>query len=604
MRLGYYNMADNEIKLLEELERLKLLEAGAKSNPLGQGKNLDALVRAAQDAEALTPAEQLQKTIRTIPDNPDFRVKGKPFTKEFSQVTEGGKDLVKRAPTDLIEDALSKAAKDNTDLVKHIPTDVFETTAKTVAPDFMSKLKAGLKVGGKAALKGAKYALPPVAAVAELYGMEEAGEGSDIVEGQPYRNPFTGEAISQGSDPSKFVRPPESDSKPSITPEIKEEKSSIEKTKKKSGKDLQKLVSQLPKKQKDIEKTDDPLERARKADALFGLLDSIKESLSLYSAANATEGSRTLRKPIQTSSSKSEFFNKELAKRKIDKVDLKKFQQSDYMTKDGVPVIFDPNSGKYFNPTTNQLVDSNSIVRKVKKTLTDPKTGLTYIRNSAGDLISLQGEAQEKSALSTEQLNTDKLQKIHDTYRKLTPKAEDHMTKLRGNFESETKDQRTSHAKIKALTDVQIDLATENEVAAAQLGAAVATIFENGRLTDEDVVRYTKRKSVVSRLQDLTEELSNGTILPEKAKEIKETLEIYKDALNKNISDRAMEKASALSPIANIQPEDLAPLIYGKFEKSKEAQPEPSTAPHGDQVTKDGKNYKWNPVVGKYQLFN
>ena len=112
-------------------------------------------------------------------------------------------------------------------------------------------------------------------------------------------------------------------------------------------------------------------------------------------------------------------------------------------------------------------------------------------------------------------------------YEKLTKNQRKSVDASEVNFNSETKDVRESASKIAGLTDKQVDLATINDIAAGQIGAQVATIFENGRLTDEDVVRYTRRTAIVSRLKDLTEDMLNGTISKEKAKELKETLKVY-----------------------------------------------------------------------------
>lgn len=68
-------------------------------------------------------------------------------------------------------------------------------------------------------------------------------------------------------------------------------------------------------------------------------------------------------------------------------------------------------------------------------------------------------------------------------------------------------------------------LAQSNPVAAKQLGAEVASLYEGGRLTDEDVLRYTKDPSVAGVVRDIAYKAASGVISPETAKYLRIALE-------------------------------------------------------------------------------
>ena len=179
----------------------------------------------------------------------------------------------------------------------------------------------------------------------------------------------------------------------------------------------------------------------------------------------------------------------------------------------------------------------------------------------------------------------------------LNPTQRKEMKDLREDFDKETADVRDSYDKIKGLTTKQINLAIKNPISASQLGAQVATIFENGRLTDEDVLRYTKRNGISDRVVDTLANLRDGTITKSKASEIKESLDVFNDILAAQISERALEKAQVMEQAYGIPANDLVKNVYSNYKEPTDV------GPHGDIVKRKGKTYKWNPTVGKYQIY-
>jgi hypothetical protein len=164
-------------------------------------------------------------------------------------------------------------------------------------------------------------------------------------------------------------------------------------------------------------------------------------------------------------------------------------------------------------------------------------------------------------------------------YQKLNPIQRKRYDILRKEFVTETKSVRAMAEKIEGLSTKQIDLAIKNPAAASQIGAQVATIFEEGRLTDEDVVRYTRRKGLPDRIADNILELSKGTISKDKAKDLKETLKVFKEVLYDIVNNKVTEKANVFAMDYGFDPQETATALYPKFKGS-----EPQTSKRPDKI--------------------
>jgi outer membrane lipoprotein SlyB len=147
-------------------------------------------------------------------------------------------------------------------------------------------------------------------------------------------------------------------------------------------------------------------------------------------------------------------------------------------------------------------------------------------------------------------------------FQKLNPNQRDQFSALRKEFASETKAIRDSASKVDGLIDKQVDLAMTNPIASAQLGAQVATIFENGRLTDEDVLRYTRRNGIPDKVADILIDLKKGVISSDKAEDIKESLIVFKEVMEENINNRAAEKAAMFSADHGLDPKTTASNFF------------------------------------------
>lgn len=108
--------------------------------------------------------------------------------------------------------------------------------------------------------------------------------------------------------------------------------------------------------------------------------------------------------------------------------------------------------------------------------------------------------------------------------------------------------------------------ATKNANAASSLGGMVGSLFEPGKLTDEDARRYVEQKGLMNKAQNWVTELASGTITPERAKEIAQTAKVYGDELQKIVRRNAVSYADrtrqGLIKGSEIDPEVLADFYY------------------------------------------
>lgn len=209
---------------------------------------------------------------------------------------------------------------------------------------------------------------------------------------------------------------------------------------------------------------------------------------------------------------------------------------------------------KLLDRSTGEISDTGFAREYAPKTVKDSLTGETYMVDSDGGVIKTYGSPTKpkegKKVTKYSQLNSEQRKQIKDQ---------------KDSFEKETKDMRDSFSKIKNM-DKMIDKAMTNSIVANQLGAQVATIFESGRLTDEDVLRYTRRTGLPERAADILLNLRSGTISTDKASDIRESLKILRGALDDQINSRAMEKASVFT---NMYPEidsnEIVKNIYSSY---------------------------------------
>lgn len=253
--------------------------------------------------------------------------------------------------------------------------------------------------------------------------------------------------------------------------------------------------------------------------------------------------------------------------------------------------LIDPATGKPTDYIINLDTGEQTKVGEhgyAPQTRYDPYTGELVQIGSAGTRNSI----SRSGTLSTpEETPTESVEQ----YSKLNPNQRKAVEKLRDEFATETKDVRNALGSMKG-ADNMIDLATTNPNASSSLGALVAKIMESGgRLTDQDVVRYTNREGIATKLQDLALKWETGTISPEKARDIKETLTTYSEALRKSLSQRAIEKSKVMESTYGIKPETVAPVVFGEYDPSWSAQ---TTTPSQSEFSEED----IKAVMSQYKL--
>jgi hypothetical protein len=137
---------------------------------------------------------------------------------------------------------------------------------------------------------------------------------------------------------------------------------------------------------------------------------------------------------------------------------------------------------------------------------------------------------------------------------------------------------RDAAAKVEGLISRQVDEAMVNSVAANQLGAQVASIYENGRLTDEDVVRYTKRTGIPDRVADIIKDLKHGTISADKAGDIKDALKVLREVVIDQVNSKAQERSEVFASDWGISGEDVNRAFWKKMSVPKGAKKAPEVS--------------------------
>jgi len=151
-----------------------------------------------------------------------------------------------------------------------------------------------------------------------------------------------------------------------------------------------------------------------------------------------------------------------------------------------------------------------------------------------------------------------------------------------------------------------------NQAALAALGTKLARAMgEVGVLTDTDVRRYVEGTSWGRKLEDWFKKGAKGEISEDTLNDIKENLGMLKEKLagdtSEVFSNVAGRMQAAYPELENKQIAGILGVPMGnsnlKTDKTQEKNTKKTVdAPYGETVERNGKTYKWNPSVGKYQL--
>lgn len=171
--------------------------------------------------------------------------------------------------------------------------------------------------------------------------------------------------------------------------------------------------------------------------------------------------------------------------------------------------------------------------------------------------------------LSAEERNRKAALEGATDFETLSKTAQDQFKNIEGQFIKSTGEAQQQMAKISGLKSLA-DTAQESEQAASQLGAQVATMFESGRLTEEDVKRYTRRNAIPSRIEDLMLNWTTGTIGKAKAEDLKIALDAFQGVLTEQVNKEALNAAKKLNSRVNtgMSNEQIAKMLFPEFDST------------------------------------
>lgn len=186
-------------------------------------------------------------------------------------------------------------------------------------------------------------------------------------------------------------------------------------------------------------------------------------------------------------------------------------------------------------------------------------------------------------------------------------KAEDRVYKVISDYEKhpvvkELDKQGISFDQADSLIDA---VESGNEIALGALGTKMARAMgEVGVLTDQDVKRYIQAQSLVQKAKDTYGRNFQGQLSEQTLKDIQDVTKKMKKGFDKkreDLYDRYVKRAyENYGKKAGLSLEDIE-TRFALPSLSKKGQ-ETQKAPYGDTVERNGKTYKWNPSVGKYQV--
>lgn len=255
----------------------------------------------------------------------------------------------------------------------------------------------------------------------------------------------------------------------------------------------------------------------------------------------------------------------------------KPYQQGQMISKlSGDPFIFDPIKGKYINATTGEEAKSGELVRPIA--YTDPVSGSRGYFGAEGMVVPGQksGQSVQKEAMG-ESKEAPKMETVGDyrTSGLIQPKEWDNVvTKDKEGFEKQNGDKLKIISSLKGVESL-VDEATKNPNAAASLGGIIGSLFEPGKLTDEDAKRYVQQLGIENKVKNWISTTAKGTIRPELAKEIKKTAMAYYTQVDKIVRANAEKYSKATkSALANgkqIDNKILADFYYQQDDQAPQS---------------------------------
>jgi len=211
-------------------------------------------------------------------------------------------------------------------------------------------------------------------------------------------------------------------------------------------------------------------------------------------------------------------------------------------TKTGEPLVYDQDSKSLIGSITKMPVKAEDMKHLATPVgYTDPVTQLRGRLTSVGMVVPGYNAPGDVYA-SPEQI---KSMSLTDLKRSLTlvekdTKILDESTK---SFREETKNQTAIISSLKGVESL-VDEAKKNANTAKALGGIVGSLFEPGKLTDEDAKRYIGSSAIVDEVANWYAMKVEGKITDDMADMILNTAIRYREALQQVVRAKALDKAN------------------------------------------------------------
>lgn len=214
-------------------------------------------------------------------------------------------------------------------------------------------------------------------------------------------------------------------------------------------------------------------------------------------------------------------------------MNMNPFQQSQYMTAEGDPVIFEKTTGQYKNVVTGEPVrEPGSLIRNYVKTITDPRTGeVVEVRPGVGTVGSLVSEIKGTEKTLPEE------QKVDVTYEMLTPNQRKDFKDVENQFMADIKDAREFGDTLEGIGDlVEADISAAIPAIKRQLARSVGR--EVGVMTDKDVEAFSGDQSLIGALERYAKMQLMGTMTERDKSQYDRLISIARANLNEALKSR------------------------------------------------------------------
>lgn len=144
----------------------------------------------------------------------------------------------------------------------------------------------------------------------------------------------------------------------------------------------------------------------------------------------------------------------------------------------------------------------------------------------------------------------------------ILPKEDEMIQKDKEGFEQASRDQIKIQSGLASVPAIAKEAMT-NPNAASSLGGIIGSLFEPGKLTDEDAIRYVKESGMENWFKNTYSKLAKGVIRKELADNITRTAQVYLKELDQILQRKAKTMVAATHQ--RLQNKEVDPNVLAKF---------------------------------------